>query len=98
MLGKENATDEVKSYYKRCSSDNIINTNKQYETVLGENRLFWRSKTAVSTETIIKNAPILLFDDCLSAVDTQTEETILNNYKEICKNIKKQPLLPRFIS
>jgi ATP-binding cassette subfamily B protein len=30
--------------------------------------------------------PILLFDDCLSAVDTETEETILNNLFEICKD------------
>jgi ATP-binding cassette subfamily B protein len=28
----------------------------------------------------------LLFDDCLSAVDTETEEQILNNLFEICKN------------
>jgi ATP-binding cassette subfamily B protein len=35
---------------------------------------------------IIKNPPILLFDDCLSAVDTETEETILNNLNEICKD------------
>ena len=28
----------------------------------------------------------LLFDDCLSAVDTETEETILNNLFEICKD------------
>ncbi|HJY12976.1 MAG TPA: ATP-binding cassette domain-containing protein, partial [Flavobacterium sp.] len=35
---------------------------------------------------IIKNPAILLFDDCLSAVDTETEETILNNLFEICKD------------
>ena len=28
----------------------------------------------------------MLFDDCLSAVDTETEEQILNNLFEICKN------------
>ena len=35
---------------------------------------------------IIKDPEILLFDDCLSAVDTETEEAILNNLNEICKN------------
>ena len=35
---------------------------------------------------IIKNPAILLFDDCLSAVDTETEEMILNNLFEISKD------------
>ena len=35
---------------------------------------------------MIKNAPILLLDDCLSAVDTETEEAILNNLMEFCKD------------
>jgi ATP-binding cassette subfamily B protein len=34
----------------------------------------------------LSKPPILLFDDCLSAVDTETEETILNNLFEICKD------------
>lgn len=32
---------------------------------------------------IIKDPNIVLFDDCLSAVDTETEEKIFNNLKEI---------------
>ncbi|MEJ6792395.1 MAG: ATP-binding cassette domain-containing protein, partial [Lacinutrix sp.] len=32
---------------------------------------------------IIKDPKILLFDDCLSAVDTETEEKILNNLKKV---------------
>ena len=35
---------------------------------------------------IIKNPQILIFDDCLSAVDTETEERILVNLKDISKN------------
>ena len=35
---------------------------------------------------LIKNAPVLLLDDCLSAVDTETEETILNNLLAYCKD------------
>ncbi len=34
---------------------------------------------------IIKNPPILIFDDCLSSVDTQTEEKILKNLKSLSK-------------
>ena len=91
MFGKENATDEeVKSAAKSAAvHDNIMGFNKQYETVLGERgiTLSGGQKQRVSiARAIIKNPPILLFDDCLSAVDTQTEETILNNLQEICKD------------
>ena len=91
MFGKENATDEqVHSASKSAVvHDNIMGFNKQYETVLGERgiTLSGGQKQRVSiARAIIKNPPILLFDDCLSAVDTQTEEAILNNLNEICKD------------
>ena len=91
MFGKENATDEeVKSAAVSAAvHDNIMGFNKQYETVLGERgiTLSGGQKQRVSiARAINKNPPILLFDDCLSAVDTQTEETILNNLQEICKD------------
>ena len=91
MFGKENATDEqVHSAAKSAVvHDNIMGFNKQYETVLGERgiTLSGGQKQRVSiARAIIKNPPILLFDDCLSAVDTQTEEAILNNLNEICKD------------
>ena len=35
---------------------------------------------------IIKNPKILLFDDCLSSVDTDTEEKILKNLKTTCQD------------
>jgi ATP-binding cassette subfamily B multidrug efflux pump len=90
-FGKENATDkEVESAAKSAVvHDNIIGFKKQYETVLGERgiTLSGGQKQRVSiARAIIKNPPILLFDDCLSAVDTETEETILNNLNEICKD------------
>ena len=91
MFGKENATDEeVFSAAKSAVvHDNIMGFNKQYETVLGERgiTLSGGQKQRVSiARAIIKNPPILLFDDCLSAVDTETEEAILNNLNEICKD------------
>ncbi|PIF63491.1 ABC transporter ATP-binding protein [Flavobacterium sp. 11] len=91
MFGKENATiQEVESAAKSAVvHDNIMGFNKQYETILGERgiTLSGGQKQRVSiARAIIKNPPILLFDDCLSAVDTETEETILNNLYEICKD------------
>ncbi|MBA4276175.1 ABC transporter ATP-binding protein [Flavobacterium sp.] len=90
-FGKENATDEeVKAAAKSAVvHDNIMGFNKQYDTVLGERgiTLSGGQKQRVSiARAIIKNPKILLFDDCLSAVDTETEEAILNNLQEICKD------------
>lgn len=90
-FGKEDATDdEVEAAAKSAVvHDNIIGFNKQYETILGERgiTLSGGQKQRVSiARAIIKNPKILLFDDCLSAVDTETEEAILNNLQEICKD------------
>ena len=74
---------------KAVVHDNIMNFNKQYETVLGERgiTLSGGQKQRVSiARALIKNAPVLLLDDCLSAVDTETEETILNNLLDYCKD------------
>nr|WP_315164404.1 ABC transporter ATP-binding protein [uncultured Flavobacterium sp.] len=90
-FGKENATEkEVIAAAKSAAvHDNIIGFNKQYETILGERgiTLSGGQKQRVSiARAIIKDPAILLFDDCLSAVDTETEEAILNNLYEICKD------------
>jgi ATP-binding cassette subfamily B multidrug efflux pump len=90
-FGKENATDqEVQAAAKSAVvHDNIMGFNKKYETVLGERgiTLSGGQKQRVSiARAIIKNSPILLFDDCLSAVDTETEEAILSNLNAICKD------------
>jgi len=90
-FGKENASDlEIESAAKSAVvHDNILGFNNKYDTILGERgiTLSGGQKQRVSiARAIIKNPPILLFDDCLSAVDTETEEAILNNLYEICKD------------
>jgi ATP-binding cassette, subfamily B, multidrug efflux pump len=90
-FGKEDATDEeVKAAAKSAVVHaNIIGFKKQYETILGERgiTLSGGQKQRISiARAIIKNPKILLLDDCLSAVDTETEESILNNLQEICKD------------
>ncbi len=90
-FGKENATDDevYNASKKAVVHDNIIQFNNQYDTVLGERgiTLSGGQKQRVSiARAIIKNPKILLFDDCLSAVDTETEEQILNNLLDLTKN------------
>ncbi|KRB56848.1 ABC transporter ATP-binding protein [Flavobacterium sp. Root186] len=90
-FGNQNASDEevIKAAKNAVVHDNIIAFNKQYDTILGERgiTLSGGQKQRVSiARAIIKNPAILLFDDCLSAVDTETEETILHNLFEFCKD------------
>ncbi|MFG4001595.1 ABC transporter [Flavobacterium aquidurense] len=90
-FGNQNATDEevIEAAKNAVVHDNITAFNKQYDTILGERgiTLSGGQKQRVSiARAIIKKPAILLFDDCLSAVDTETEETILNNLFEICKD------------
>ncbi|MDD3004169.1 ABC transporter ATP-binding protein [Flavobacterium sp.] len=90
-FGNENATDEevYEAAKKAVVHDNIINFNLKYDTVLGERgiTLSGGQKQRVSiARALIKNPEILLLDDSLSAVDTETEELILNNLLEFCKD------------
>ncbi len=90
-FGKETATDEevIEAVKKAVVHDNIMQFNQQYETILGERgiTLSGGQKQRVSiARAIIKDPKILLFDDCLSAVDTETEEQILNNLLELTKD------------
>ncbi|HET8839538.1 MAG TPA: ABC transporter ATP-binding protein [Flavobacteriaceae bacterium] len=90
-FGKENASDaEVFEAAKNAAvHKNIVGFSKGYETVLGERgiTLSGGQKQRVSiARAIIQDPKILLFDDCLSAVDTETEEEILSNLYKISKD------------
>ncbi|NQY30767.1 MAG: ABC transporter ATP-binding protein [Flavobacteriaceae bacterium] len=90
-FGKSDATtDEIIQAAKDADvHNNIIQFKNKYNTILGERgiTLSGGQKQRVSiARAIIKSPKIILFDDCLSAVDTETEETILNNLKKVTQN------------
>ncbi|MFL1012767.1 ABC transporter ATP-binding protein [Flavisericum labens] len=89
-FGKQEATDDevVEAAKNAQVHKNIIKFNKGYDTILGERgiTLSGGQKQRVSiARAIIKSPKILLFDDCLSAVDTETEEKILKTLGKISK-------------
>ncbi|AJH14096.1 ABC transporter ATP-binding protein [Myroides profundi] len=91
-FGKEDATEEeiIEVAKKAVVHDNITQFNEGYNTTLGERGLTLSGgqKQRVSiARALIKDAPILILDDALSAVDTETEEKILQNLEEHSKEI-----------
>ena len=69
--------------------DNIIGFEKSFETMIGERgiTLSGGQKQRLSiARALIKEPQILIFDDCLSAIDTRTEEEILNNLGRLMNN------------
>ncbi len=69
--------------------DNVMEFPKQLKTILGERgiTLSGGQKQRLSiARAIAKDPKLMILDDCLSAVDTKTENNILNNLKEIMKD------------
>ncbi len=67
-----------------CIHDNIVEFPLQYETLVGERGVTisgGQKQRSSIARALLKDAPILILDDALSAVDTNTEEEILSNLK-----------------
>lgn len=91
QFGKDHATEEeVRLAAKQAGlSDNIAHFPDQYDTILGERgiTLSGGQKQRVSiARALIRNPQLLILDDCLSAVDTQTEDEILGHLKTVMRN------------
>ena len=90
-FGNADASEEevIRAARNAAVHDNIAAFSKGYDTVLGERgiSISGGQKQRVSiARAIIKDPQILLFDDCLSAVDTETEEEILQNLNAISQD------------
>tara|TARA_B100001175_G_C19507900_1_gene641955 strand:+ start:96 stop:1850 length:1755 start_codon:yes stop_codon:yes gene_type:complete len=90
-LGKEGATLEeiIEASKKSAIHKSIKKFKNAYKTLLGERGLTLSGgqiQRISIARALIKDPKILLFDDCLSAVDMDTEEKILKNLKDFCKN------------
>ena len=87
-FGRQSASEEeiIDVAQLAAVHNNIMAFTEGYETILGERgiTLSGGQKQRISiARALVKDAQIFLFDDCLSAVDTETEEVILNNLKQV---------------
>lgn len=90
-FGSINASEEeiIEASKKAAVHENIINFNEGYKTILGERGVTLSGgqiQRVSIARAFIKDPKILLLDDCLSAVDTDTEEEILKHLKAVSKN------------
>jgi ATP-binding cassette subfamily B protein len=89
-FGKENASDEeVRSAASAASiAAEIESFPEQYRTMVGERGITLsggqKQRSAIA-RALIRNPHILVLDDALSSVDTQTEDKILNHLREITR-------------
>lgn len=87
---KNNADQPTIEYYakKAVVHENIMGFEKQYDTVVGERGITLsggQKQRITIARSLIREPEILLFDDCLSAVDAETEREILDNLIESMK-------------
>ena len=86
-FGVDDATPERIAHAAELADvrDNIVDFKDGYETVLGERgvTVSGGQKQRISiARALLKDAPILILDDSVSAVDTRTEQIILDNLKQ----------------
>lgn len=78
-----------KAAREACIHNNIMDFTNQYNTMVGERGVTLsggQKQRSSIARALMKDAPILILDDALSAVDTNTEEKILDNLKKIRKD------------
>ncbi len=81
----------VKEFARRSAIDkDIADFPNGYDTIVGERGVMLsggqKQRVAIA-RALVKNPPVLLLDDCLSAVDTETEAQILGNLRDAIENV-----------
>ncbi|MDX1667553.1 MAG: ATP-binding cassette domain-containing protein, partial [Saprospiraceae bacterium] len=85
-FGTEDATqEEIEEAAEQAQvRDNILDFDKKFETILGERGITLsggqKQRTAIA-RALIRDPKIIILDDSLSAVDTKTEEAILQHLR-----------------
>lgn len=87
----DNPTEEqIVEYAKKADvHKNIVEFKEQYQTMVGERGVMLsggQKQRICIARALIKKPEILIFDDSLSALDTETEENILQNIEKDLKN------------
>lgn len=90
MANKKASKEEVVRAARIAAiHDTIVNFKDGYDTAVGEKGMSLsggqKQRVAIA-RTIISNAPVIIFDDSLSAVDTETDLAIRQNLKELEKD------------
>jgi ATP-binding cassette subfamily B multidrug efflux pump len=86
----EATAEQVQAYAKKAVvHENIMAFEKKYDTIVGERGITLsggQKQRITIARSMIREPEILLFDDCLSAVDAETEKEILTNLVDFMKN------------
>ncbi len=87
-IARRNATEEEidRAVADAAAKEFILDSDKGYDTLVGERGVTLsggQKQRSSIARALLKDSPILILDDALSAVDTDTEETILENLKQL---------------
>ena len=93
-FGNINSKAEDIQYYSKiaCIHDDIMSFPKKYGSMLGErgiNLSGGQKQRLAIARALIKKPQILILDDSLSALDTETEHNVIKNLKKEIKDITK---------
>ncbi|MCS6904357.1 MAG: ABC transporter ATP-binding protein/permease [Bacteroidia bacterium] len=97
-FGKENATEQeiIKAAQFAGIYEDILGFPQQFETVVGERGVTLsggqKQRISLARAYLVKK-PILILDDALSAIDSQTQEYILQNLRTMCGQDGYHPTL-----